>query len=198
MLRSIEPPFHESHKAPIDSFLTLLKREHKFSVPPKVQTRSTFLIAADNQHGIYGGAVLYPQKIASTLDLEHGDTSEETLIKLTSAFQPKGEEYWTAIILLCLKPGSTAAPILEAQDVCHRFYQNLYRAFIAFGERMGIHYLAYTLQIAETYRLKTYQPWPCELDLVLTGPEAGFVYGILSLKGKPFRARRYSKWGRNV
>ena len=197
MLKTIEPPLHESHKTPINSLLALLTREHGFSLPPKVQARSTFLIASEDKNGVYGGVVLYPQKIAATLDLEPNDTVEENAIKLTSAFQPKGDEYWVARIVLYLERGSSASAMQDAQDICHRFYHNLYRAFASFGERMGLEYLGYTLRIAETYHLKAPTSWPYQLGIVPVDAKDGFIHGILSLKGKSFRPRRRpTKWGR--
>lgn len=205
VLKIIEPKSHNMYRATIDSFLDLLKQHHDLIFSPEIRDRSIFLIAsAENfspsgsksEGEIYGGAILYPQKIPSVLDLADTDTNEEMVIKLTSFFQPKGEEYWTARICLCLEMDTSAAAILETQDISHRFYKELYQAFNKFGKAEGIDYLAYSLRVFETYNVKTFERWPYQLGIMVADPDHEFAQGILSLTGKAFKARGPQKLGR--
>ena len=92
MLKSIDSQFYEPRKVRTDSLLSLLKIYHRFYLSFEAHDRATFLVAEDDKRGVYGGAVLYPQKISSSLDISSEDTREERLEKLFSAFQPK--MYW--------------------------------------------------------------------------------------------------------
>ncbi|MBA3814751.1 MAG: hypothetical protein H0X26_09795, partial [Alphaproteobacteria bacterium] len=138
----------------------------------------------------YGGAILYRQKIPPVLDLLNTDTNQEKVIKLTSLFHPKGDEYWTARICLGLEHGLSGEAILETQNNCHQFYKDLYQAFMKFGKAQGIDYLAFTLRIAETYRMTTFENWPFQLGITVANANDGLVHGLLSLKGKGFKSRQ--------
>lgn len=191
MLKIIKPKDHDAHRQRIGALLDLLTVYQGFDLPLEKRSKSHFIIAESDEEGVYGGAVLYLQSIAPHLDLAGTDTNEEAVIKLTSAFQAEGEEYWTARICLCLEEGTSVAKILETQDICHRFYKNLYQAFTKFGEEQRIDYLAYTLRVAETYSMKTYEYWPYRLDVALADQDHEFGHGLLSLKGKAFKARSF-------
>lgn len=198
MLKIIGPNGQKFHQSTIGAFLDLLKVYQNFELSLEIAEKATFLIAEDERYGVYGGAVLYPQKIPSHLDLEETDRNEETIIKLTSTFQVEGKEYWTARICLCLESGASVAKILETQDLCHHFSNNLYQAFIQFGEEQGIDYLAYTFRVPETYNLKTFERWPYQLGVAVADPDHDFGHGILFLKGNAFKARQYDKSWRQV
>lgn len=189
MLKIIEPEFHENHGHTIDSLLGLLKIYHNFSLSPEAQDQATFIIAEDKTRGIYGGAVLYPQKISSSLELAANDTDEETLGKMFSAFQPKGQVYWTAKICLCMG-GKEHSSAFDNLDLCLSFYKNLYKALTEFGIAKDIEYLSFTLYVPETIMVLPYEEWPYLLEVRLTEDKDEFLHGILSLKGNKFRLRR--------
>ena len=195
MLKIIRPEDYIFYEDRIETLLNLLSVGQHFDLPIEKHSKSHFIIAENEEKDVYGGAVIYPQKIPFPLELIETDTHEERAIKLTSAFQVKGDDYWRARICLCLELGRSVAAILETQDMCHRFYKALYLAFKQFGEEQSTDYLAYTLWLPETYSMKTYEYWPYRLDVTIEDPDHDFNHGLLSLKGKAFKAR-HNKTGR--
>ena len=193
MLKSIDSQFYEPRKVRTDSLLSLLKIYHRFYLSFEAHDRATFLVAEDDKRGVYGGAVLYPQKISSSLDISSEDTREERLEKLFSAFQPKGQEYWKARLCLCIGHDTTT-PLFEQIHLCQNFFGNLYYAFTVFGARKEIDYLAITLRLADTrvdnsLNILAYKNWPL-LEVKPSGEPDGYFHGILSLKGNPFEQRK--------
>ncbi|HUX79572.1 MAG TPA: hypothetical protein VMW10_07530 [Alphaproteobacteria bacterium] len=202
MLKVIEPQYHNKDKPTIDSFLGLLKIYQKFYLSPETQDKATFLIAEDDKRGIYGGAVVYSQNISSSLKLAANDTDEACLGKMFSAFQPKGQEYWTARIL-CLGELDTSLPILETASLYENFYKDLYICFTNFGEKEEIEYLPFTLQSTEacfhnTFGLLPYKEWPYLIEVKLSDNSDGFFHGILSLKGNKFRLRKQGRISKGI
>lgn len=143
MLKEITSKNYEFHKSNVDPLLDFLKIYQSFRLSSEERDKATFLIAEDDQRGVYGGAVLYPQKISPSLALSPSDTREKSLRKMFSAFQPEGQEYWTARICLCAA-WETSTPILEIEKLLECFYQNLYQSFAQFGKKKGIEYLTLT------------------------------------------------------
>ncbi len=190
MLKVIEPQIHEFHGPLIDSLLGLLKIYQGFYLSPEQQDKATFLIAEDDKRGVYGGAVLYTQKISPSLDLAANDTRDEVLGKMFSAFQPKVKTYWTARVCLCIGQ-EPSTPYLETIEL----YENLYKAFTEFGEQKGVEYLTFTFQATggcadNTLSALLYKNWPYLLEARPSEYPDGYVHGILSLKGNKFKARR--------
>lgn len=197
MFKIIEPKAHEYHNHKIDSLLGLLRIYQNFYLSPETQGRATFIIAEDDKRSIYGGAVLYPRKVSLSADLMPEDTKEEILGKLFLRFQPKVKEYWTARICLCIGHDSST-PLLEAVELCQRFYQNLYKAFAYFGEKEGIEYITFTLRMTDahvdnTLHILTYETLPYLLRVGLSGDSDGLFHGILSLNGNYFKPRKKAR-----
>jgi hypothetical protein len=191
MLKIIEPQAHEFYNQKIDSLLSLFKIYQNFYLDPEAQDRATFVIAEDNKRGVYGGTVLYPRKISSVLKLMPEDTYDEALGKMFSSFHAEGKEYWTARICLCIGH-DTSTPLIETVKLCQRFYRNLYKAFLYFGEKNGIETLTFTLRPAEAHVnnslcLLTYQAWPYFLEVRPSDESGGYYNGILSLKGNALK-----------
>jgi hypothetical protein len=194
MLKVIEPQIHELHGPLLDSLLGLLKIYQGFYLSPEQQDKATFLIPEDDKRGVYGGAVLYTQKISPSLDLAANDTRDETLGKMFSAFQPKVKAYWTARICLCIGQ-DPSTPHLETIELYENFYKNLYKAFTEFGEKKETEYLTFTFQATggctdNTLSALLYKNWPYLLEARPSESPDGYVHGILSLKGNKFKARR--------
>lgn len=203
MLKTIEPKSHSSHQDTIDSFLDMLYRQHGMSFDPEILDKATFFIEnGETSHSssekigeefVYGGAILYPQKIPTSWNLSPRDRSEKIAIKLGSAFQVEGDEYWTARICFNHHFDRSAESFL----MCFNFYIDLISALVAFGKRNGIDTLAYTYKISETYNTKAYEAWPYQLGISTENPWDDFAHGILSLTGQRFRVREHDKEGRN-
>lgn len=194
MFKVIEPQIHKFHGPLIDSLLGLLKIFQGFYLSPEQQDKATFLIAEDDKRGVYGGAVLYTQKISPSLDFAANDTREETLRKMFSAFQPKVKTYWTARICLCIGQ-EPSTPHLGTIELYENFYKNLYKSFTEFGEQKGLEHLTFTFQATgsctdNTLNALLYKNWPYFLEARPSESPDGYIHGILSLKGNKFKARR--------
>ena len=81
-------------------------------------------------------------------------------------------------------------------QIPRRSQQELYQVFTEFGGKQGIEYLGYTLCVAETYNMNAFECWPRHLGVAPGGSQCDYIHGILSLKNKGFKARQYSKAGR--
>jgi len=198
MFRIIEVPFQGANEAKKSSLLGLLKTYQKFYLSPELQERATFLVAADDTRGVYGGAVIYPQKMFFPLLLSPHNTYEESVINMTTvlmatALLPPKKEYWRAIICLCLDPGVSAAEILETQSLSHEFYKELYQAFVEIGKRKKTDYLAYTLRLSDAYNTKAHKSWPHCFEVIPTDEPSDYTHGILSFHGKQSKAHLNSQ-----
>ncbi|MBA3814874.1 MAG: hypothetical protein H0X26_10440 [Alphaproteobacteria bacterium] len=198
MIKLIEPQSHHMHRAKIDSFLDLLQQHQNVRLSPELRDKSTFLIASAEalspsgskpEGEIYGGAVFYPQKISSSFDLSAKDNLEETLGKLFSALQPHGQTYWIARIGL-FRDHDLSIPPMEKLERCHKFYQQLYKAFLKFGKTKKVKALAFTLRSFATFDINTYKYWPGLVEVQLPGSLDGYFYGLLPSKKQSFMPRR--------
>jgi len=177
MFETIKPKGQYAHRQKVDALLGLLKIYHKFYLAPEIKENATFMIAEDDKRGVYGGAVVYPQKNT------YPDCSrweKDPLGEITAAFQSRRKEIWTARICLCIGAGSSTSS-LELIDLCESFYKNLYQEFISFKKRKRIGLLAFTLRIAETYKTDVLQKWASLYEIKLKESSDGFFHGILDL-----------------
>jgi hypothetical protein len=198
MLTLIEPQSHHLHQETIDSFLDLLYQHHGLRFSPELLDKATFVIGNCKTFSpsgktpgkeIYGGAILYPQKISHRFDLSVHDRPEMTLGKLFSAFQPNGKTYWIARIGL-FRDHDLSVPLLEKLERRHQFYQQLYKAFFKFGRKQKVKVLAFTLRVFDIFDIDTYKYWPSLLEVKLPDSSHGYFYGLLPLKKHSFKPRK--------
>ena len=104
MLKIIGPKGHRFHQSSIEAFLDLLNVYQDFELSRRDEKRLLFLSAEDNGHGVYGGAVLYPQKVwgLPEEDVSH-DRYEDTFCGAFATFRPLIQEFWIARICFCLE-----------------------------------------------------------------------------------------------
>lgn len=199
MLKIISPKGHKYHQPSIAAFLDLLRVYQDFELSEERQKHSTFLIAEDRQHGVYGGALLYPQKIN-----EHGKEDslegyEDTFHGAFATFQPQIKEFWIARICYCLE-ANFASPVND-RDHCKKFYDELYVAFLQFGKPKDLEFLAFSLCAFESIEPPLYESWPYNMPIRNSEDTSGLFHGILSLKGTRFLPkfpRNRSKKGDSV
>lgn len=198
MLKIIDPRSHHLHQGTINSFLNFLEHNHNLRFSPELVSKVTFVIGSSKAFSpsgrtpegeIYGGAVFYPQKISHRFNLCVHDQPEVTLGKLFSAFQPNGQIYWLAHVGLS-RDHDTSTPLLEKLEYHHKFYQQLYKAFLTFGKAKKIKVLAFSLRISDIFDISTYKYWPSLLEVKLPSSLNSYFYGILPLKKRPFKPRK--------
>ena len=170
MLNIIKPQDHQYHKASINSFLGLLKAYQSFSFPEQEKEKATFIIGSDNTWGVYGGAVLYQQKVSELY---------KDIGKIVSNFQPERESVWVA--RLGLYRGDESYYTLEELDLRESFYRNLLKHFIEFGEKENLDFLVLSLCSSDSHQTKRHGSWPYILEIRAADSSDNLFHGILSL-----------------
>lgn len=174
MLNIIEPKNHQAYQTRIDSFLSLLKIYQNFSPSPEELQDGTFIIASDNEYGVYGGALLLEK---SVWDLEHG------IRQIVLTFQPDTNNLWTGLIGFYREHerSFSTAKILEGYL---DFYHDLLEAFNDFGNKKEINFLCLTLNPIEHLKLKNHGFWEYVGKVLPQESSDGLFHGILSLTGR--------------
>jgi len=185
MFKIITPHGHNFHQLAIRSFLDLLKVYQNFKLNSCRKMKSTFIIAEENKRGIYGGAVLYPQKVNNPIEPASYDRYEDSFREAFATFQPDVHEFWTARICFCLEI-TPSSKNLEEINLCGNFYRNLYEAFLAFGLSKEIDFLAFSLYSFERLKPPLYKKWPHCMPVQFSHTSDGLYHGILSFSGKKF------------
>lgn len=170
MLNIIEPKDHNSYQSRIDSLLGLLKVYQSFSLPVHEKEKATFIVASDNELGVYGGAVLYQQKVHDLY---------KDLGKIVSNFQPERQSVWVA--RLGLYRGDEPYSTLEELDFREDFYRNLLKTFIDLGKKENLDFLVLTLCSSDAYTTKHRFYWPYILEISTGDASDNLFHGILSL-----------------
>lgn len=171
MLTPIEPQDHLDFKQKIDSFLNLLKIYQKVDLPQETQKKATFIIAENNDFGVYGGAVLYPKKV---------ELLYNKITHLLLRFAPKLEEVWFLKLCFSMEPkeGYLTSDIL---DLYESFYQNLHKLLQRWGHKKKTTFLVLSLGYKEYCDSKTYGSWPYLLEIPpMEAPDHRF-HGLLLL-----------------
>ncbi|MBA3814528.1 MAG: hypothetical protein H0X26_08625 [Alphaproteobacteria bacterium] len=185
MLKIINPKGQKLHQFTVESFLDLLKVYQNFELSPEQKKKATFLIAENEAHGIYSGAVLYSENISDVTDCSKDETYEEKFCNLFSAFQGSELKCWRARIFFCLETSSTP----EGQtgvELSQSFYRDLYEAFLVFGNSKDIEFIALTSFSFDTMNPPFYKKWPRCMPVKFSYTTDGLKHGILSLRGKKF------------
>ncbi len=193
MLKIITPQDHDGHQLLIGPFLNFLKIYQNFSLPLEVQERATFLVAENDEKGVYGVAILYPHPLASTFDLAANESEEESLNKMFSAFQFREKEYWRARIGLYVGDINCSDSLSKALELCDHFYQELYDAFKALGSRKSVDYLPFTIHMADVLLTLPHKEWPYFLEVRVDDYSPNYFHGILSLNGRRFKIRKQKR-----
>jgi hypothetical protein len=133
MLKIISPKGQKTHQSTIEAFLDLLKVYQNFELSHTRRKKATFLIAEDKEHGVYGGAVLYPQKVWEDGEEILQDSYEDTFCGAFATYHPQIEDFWIAKICFCLE-ANFSPNALNGMELCENFYQELHHALRVFGQ----------------------------------------------------------------
>jgi hypothetical protein len=169
MLNIIEPKDHCLYQEKVESLLRLLKVYQDFSLSPKNQEKSTFIIAEDDTRGIYGGAVFYPQKTKDEL--------QETLSKFLSFSQNR--TVWCTCLCFC--PDEKENITIEAIELRENFYVKLYEILDDLGEKKSTNCLPISLSLKDLHHSLVHGGWSY---LTVEPDGEDDVYGLLSLSDK--------------
>lgn len=184
MIQIIRPKGQPAHQRQVAAFLDLLKIYHNFHLSSEIKQNATFMIAEDDKRGIYGGAVLYPQK-NDYLNFKSEDKDEAYLEYIASAFQSRRKEIWMARICFCVGQDSSS-PSVEILELCESFYKNLYQELTIFKKKKRAGLITFILRLADVYKTDALQKWSVVYEIKLKEKSDGFLYGILDL---PLRDR---------
>lgn len=185
MLKIIKPNEQKPHKSRVGSFLDLLAIYQNFNLSETRRKKATFLIAEDNEHGVYGGALLYPQVAMETEDENLYDDYEHTFCIAFENFQPHINEFWIARICFCLEANFSPSG-LQGLKLCEKFYNELYEALTSFGNSKEAEFLALSVCSFDTIEPPLHKKWPHLLPIKRSDDISGLFHGVLSLKKTKF------------
>lgn len=149
MLTIIEPKDHKTYQVHIDSFLSLLAFYQNYTPHPQDWNDGTFIIASDNEFGVYGGAILLKKSI---WELEH------KLRQIILTIHSDIKTVWTVKIGFH-REHEARLPKIKILNGYLNFYQDLLKAFNDYGNRKGIDFLCLSLNAVEHLKLKKYGCW---------------------------------------
>lgn len=174
MLTIIEPKDHGAYQTQIDSFLNLLNIYQNYSPSPKVWEQGTFIIASDNEYGVYGGVLLL-EKYTWNLEIK--------IKEIISTFQPETRGVWTGLIGFYRghdRPYSEFKILRGYLD----FYENLLKALNDFGIEQEIDFLCLTLNPIEHIKVQKYGHWNYICKVLPDESLDSLFHGILPLSGR--------------
>lgn len=184
MLKIIKSKDQKAHKAKLGALLDLLKVYQNFELSNTRRKKATFLIAEDTEHGVYGGAVLYPQKVYESTEDIALDPYEDTFCGAFATYHPQIEEFWIARICFCLET-NISPDGLEGIELCDSFYQELHEAFIIFGNSKESEFLAFGLCSFDAIEPPFYKKG-LYLPIWRSDDKSSLTHGILSLNKTKF------------
>lgn len=177
MLQIINHKRYVAYQQKVEALLDLFKIYHGFHLPEERRERTTYLVAEDDKRGVYGGALLYPQK--NTYHTEPlPEAAENEVESISSAFQHRRKEIWTARTCLCIGDNSSP-PTLELMNLCENFYKALYQELIGFQLRKRTGLLVFIIRRADMYKTLALQNWTSLYEVKLKISSEGFLCGLI-------------------
>lgn len=190
MLNVIEPTDHILRQNEIDPLLRLFKVYQDFELSSKVYDKAIFIVAKDENRGVYGGAAFFPQKVKEL---------EEDLSDFLSISENR--TIWCARLCLCTEQDDQFTT-LEALELCQNFYAGLYDILSVLGDKRGTNCLPLKLHLKDYRNSLTYGNWVYFAKLPANDLSSDYVYALLALPDKkqlpqPQLAKEPSK-GKNL
>lgn len=174
MLTFITPRERTHHKEKVETLLNLFKIYQRFELPASLQNKATFLVAENNENGIYGGAVLYPKKAKSLY---------EKLARGLLKFSPHIEDVWCVRICFSAKQAE-GYHTLDTVGFYETFYKEMYESLSEWGKQNNVSFLALTLEYKEYKESKSYGQWPYLLELDFSETSDHKFHGLLVLESQ--------------
>lgn len=136
-------------KVKIDTLMGLFKVYQKFTLSPKIREQASFVITETNERGtnelgIYGGAIVYPQKVGDLYD------------KISSYFEgiiSPNRQVYCVRLFLSLDPHKDALT-LEQLVLHDAFYEELYEALCKIGQAHETNLFILTLTPKDYFHTK--------------------------------------------
>lgn len=180
MFKIIGRRSHGAQKVSIDSLLDLFKVSQNFSLDPKVRAKATFIVAENDQYGIYGGAILFPHQNSYP---NFTSKDKELFVRIFSFLQPRRKKLWMARICLCVGQ-DPSSPSLELIDLCESFYDTLYQEIESFRNKKKAGFIAFTMRLADLYHTDALKKWAYLCEIKLKEISDGEFHGIIKF---PFK-----------
>lgn len=170
-----DPSLNSEMDPSVESFLRLLKVYQSFSLSSEEKAQAIYAIAENKELGVYGGAVLYPQKV-SNLSAKVG--------KVIATLLPTKQEVWCVRLHCCLDQDDHFMTH-QKLDLKEALYQNLFKVMLEFGEREGQEFLVLTLCSDDyLYNSRIHSSWPYILEIKPSSSADGLFHGLLCVKKK--------------
>lgn len=181
-----KPGGHDFHKSQINLLLRFLKKYQKFTFPFEERATAGFVIGDYKERGVFGGAILYPQKTCAPRVLSFPLVSEGEIEKSLLALQPGIENFWTA--RFCLFVHEKTLDLSGDFAKFHEdFYKRLLKYLIVFAKAEGLEFLPLTLQARDYTNTKTYG-WTYALEIEPRKSSDRLFHGLLAIHGKKYKA----------
>ncbi len=174
MINILEPTDRSPHQNKIDSLLRLFKIYQGFELPPKDQSKATFIVAEEEAKGIYGGAIFYPQRVQEL----HEALSSELLL-----FLPENQKVWCVRLCFCTGQDDGFST-LNALEVREDFYVDLYETLGGLGKQKSTNCLPITLRSQDYHNSVTYGNWAYFTKKPLSHSSSDYVHALLALPDK--------------
>lgn len=181
MFEVIEPKYQCFYKSLIERFIEPIKLcpPLGFELSHLVQNRTTFILGEDKEKGVYGGALLFKERLH--------DCPKELVTPL-SDFIPLQEDIWKCVISMSFKNDSPLYTTGKLEFFCQTLYRNLYDILVEFGERERTGFLCVSLDPREFLCTEGLIFWPYVCELKPRNSSDGFFHGILPLTGSQYEA----------
>jgi len=183
MLKIISPKGQKTDQSAIEAFLDLLKVYQNFELSETRRKNATFIIAENKEYGVYGGAVLYLQKVMGA-DEEIHDDYEHSFCCAFATYHPQIEDFWIAKICFCLE-GNFSPDGLKGMELCENFYKQLLHALRVFGQANESDFIAFSLCSFDAIDPPYFKKW-LYLPIWRSDDRSGLFHGILSLNKTKF------------
>ncbi|EKE09525.1 MAG: hypothetical protein ACD_16C00144G0002 [uncultured bacterium] len=174
MLTLINPQEQRDSKQKIETLLNLFKIYQRVDLPITVQKKATFVMAENEEYGVYGGAIIYSKKVKLLY---------EKVANILLKFTPELEEVWCLKLCFSIKP-KEGYLTLDILDLYETFYQNLHKLLNDWGQRNQIKFLVLSLGYKEYCDTKIYGRWPYLLEISPMEASDHQFHGLLVLNTK--------------
>ncbi len=177
MFKIIEPSSHEKYQSDISNLLTIFRITQSLEISLEERTTSTFIIAKDSKHGVYGGAILRTKPFC---------VFEERIEKILSILHSHKRKAWFVQFGTYLLED----PSISRHDrfqLFREFYVGLDKKFMIFGRKQKTNFLVVSVSQADYVATNIHQNWPYILEVLPNSLVDPFFHGILDIRPAKYR-----------